>query len=76
MDLDLVYEAGKRAGGRPRASSGECPFTQEHLDCRIAWLDGFFDGRWASSADRGASPARSSFYGSGIAAGLNPPHRT
>ncbi len=74
-DLDQAYEQGKQAGQQTDASNHDCPFTQDQLHLRIAWLDGFSDGRWASGAERRPPHLDTSYYGSGIASIMGLPNR-
>lgn len=74
-NLDRAYEQGKQAGQRTDASKQDCPFAQDQLHLRIAWLDGFSDGRWASGADPRPPHPDTSYYGSGIASIMGLPHR-
>lgn len=73
--LDRAYEAGKWVGRRSEAGPELCPFTRDTLDLRIAWLDGFADGRWEATRRRHGPGGSSPFFGSGIACVVPLPHR-
>ena len=73
--LDVAYEAGRQAGLCDQVGPDACPFTREALDLRIAWLDGFSDGRWQRTARHAGVHVRSAFFGSGIANVVSRPHR-
>jgi len=73
--LDIAYEKGRQAGLCGQAQPGECPFTRETLDLRIAWLDGFSDGQWEGTGSHASCQVRSAFFGSGIANVVCRPHR-
>jgi hypothetical protein len=49
-DLDRAYADGQIVGFFGLATSAGCPFGDNQMDLRIAWLDGFAYGVWAGSA--------------------------
>ena len=53
-DVMAATEQGRAAGKNTRSFAGECPFPHTRLAMRMAWMDGFGQGREQVSEREGA----------------------